>query len=176
MARAIPSPIPTRYKGYRFRSRLEARWAVFFDAIGLKWEYELEGLALPSRNYLPDFYLTDLGVWVEVKPTDADYDRELSREVVWVSKRPIVWLDGTPDRRHYRFVNVLDFFPPEQWDDDLPPIYEDWINIGYSARTRKVQIEEASILYLPPARTTQFMAAIDAARGARFEFGESGAR
>lgn len=27
--------IETRYKGYRFRSRLEARWAVFFDALGL---------------------------------------------------------------------------------------------------------------------------------------------
>lgn len=24
--------IDTYYKGYRFRSRLEARWAVFFDA------------------------------------------------------------------------------------------------------------------------------------------------
>ncbi len=35
--------IETLYKGYRFRSRLEARWAVFFDALGLKWEYEKEG-------------------------------------------------------------------------------------------------------------------------------------
>ena len=26
-------PIQTRYKGFNFRSRLEARWAVFFDAI-----------------------------------------------------------------------------------------------------------------------------------------------
>jgi hypothetical protein len=36
-------PIETRYKGYRFRSRLEARWAVFFDAVGEGWEYEKEG-------------------------------------------------------------------------------------------------------------------------------------
>ncbi len=27
--------IETRYKGYRFRSRLEARWAVFFDALSV---------------------------------------------------------------------------------------------------------------------------------------------
>ncbi len=48
--------IETSYKGYRFRSRLEARWAVFFDSLGVKWEYELEGYALPSgRKYLPDF-------------------------------------------------------------------------------------------------------------------------
>jgi hypothetical protein len=41
-------PIETRYNGYRFRSRLEARWAVFFDELRLKYEYELEGFSLPS--------------------------------------------------------------------------------------------------------------------------------
>ena len=29
-------PIETQYHGYRFRSRLEARWAVFFDVMGIK--------------------------------------------------------------------------------------------------------------------------------------------
>ena len=49
-------PIETYYNGYRFRSRLEARWAVFFDALGVKYEYEPEGFKLPSgRMYLPDF-------------------------------------------------------------------------------------------------------------------------
>lgn len=36
----------TEYNGYRFRSRLEARWAVFFDVLGIKYEYEPEGLVL----------------------------------------------------------------------------------------------------------------------------------
>ena len=36
----------TYYDGYRFRSRLEARWAVFFNNIGLEYEYEMEGLSL----------------------------------------------------------------------------------------------------------------------------------
>ena len=50
--------IETEYKGYRFRSRLEARWAVFFDAIGAKWEYEPEGYELADGTmYLPDFVL-----------------------------------------------------------------------------------------------------------------------
>ena len=35
-------PIETVYNGYRFRSRLEARWAVFFDAAGIEYEYEPE--------------------------------------------------------------------------------------------------------------------------------------
>jgi hypothetical protein len=64
--------IETNYKGYRFRSRLEARWAVFFDAMRIEWMYEPEGFE--SRNgegdivrYLPDFYLPESGTWVEVK-------------------------------------------------------------------------------------------------------------
>jgi hypothetical protein len=35
--------IETRYGGCRFRSRLEARWAVFFDDLGIPWEYESQG-------------------------------------------------------------------------------------------------------------------------------------
>ncbi len=42
-------PIETEYKGYRFRSRLEARWAVFFDACGVDWEYEPEGYRLARQ-------------------------------------------------------------------------------------------------------------------------------
>lgn len=68
-------PIETHYNGYRFRSRLEARWAVFFDAAGIKYEYEPEGFEVrPDINdnvyrYLPDFYLPDYDLYVEVKPT-----------------------------------------------------------------------------------------------------------
>lgn len=62
--------IETQYKGYRFRSRLEARWAVFFDAVGLAWIYEPEGFDLGANGwYLPDFYFPEWGQWVEVKPS-----------------------------------------------------------------------------------------------------------
>lgn len=61
-------PIETRYKGYVFRSKLEATWAVFLDALGEPWEYEPEGFELPGLGrYLPDFYLLDLELWLEVK-------------------------------------------------------------------------------------------------------------
>lgn len=61
-------PIETQYKGYLFRSRLEARWAVFFDAIGLEWEYEPEGIVLSDgTKYLPDFFLQEFHCYFEVK-------------------------------------------------------------------------------------------------------------
>jgi hypothetical protein len=67
--------IPTRYAGCHFRSRLEARWAVFFDALGVAWQYEPEGFDLDGQWYLPDFYLPTLDVWYEVKgvePTELE--------------------------------------------------------------------------------------------------------
>ena len=71
-------PIETVYNGYRFRSRLEARWAVFFDAAGIKYEYEPEGFkAEDGTMYLPDFYLTNKHCWVEVK---SNYDKLISEK------------------------------------------------------------------------------------------------
>jgi hypothetical protein len=55
----------TVYKGVCFRSRLEARWAVFFDLLGWPWQYE----PLQLGRYLPDFALLfHRPVFVEVKP------------------------------------------------------------------------------------------------------------
>jgi hypothetical protein len=51
------SAIETRYKGYRFRSRLEARWAMFYDLVGMPWTYETEPVSVHGEAYLPDFRL-----------------------------------------------------------------------------------------------------------------------
>ena len=67
--------IQTVYNRRRFRSRLEARWAVFFDTAGIIWEYEPEGFHVNGGQYLPDFWLPqvrlkdyDPGIYIEVKP------------------------------------------------------------------------------------------------------------
>jgi hypothetical protein len=44
----------TLYSGVAFRSRLEARWAAFFDLAKLKWQYEPYDL----NGWTPDFLLT----------------------------------------------------------------------------------------------------------------------
>lgn len=60
--------IETEYAGCRFRSRTEAKWAVFFDAAAIQWEYEPEGMQLPSgTSYLPDFWLEEHQAIIEVK-------------------------------------------------------------------------------------------------------------
>ena len=68
--------IETSYDGCRFRSRLEARWAVFFNAAGIEYQYEPEGFVLSDGSwYLPDFYIKTPGgdYWfAEVKGNMAD--------------------------------------------------------------------------------------------------------
>jgi hypothetical protein len=72
-------PIETSYNGCKFRSRLEARWAVFFDTLGIQWEYEKEGYDLGDGIlYLPDFWLPEQQIWFEVKgkfPTFEEYQK-----------------------------------------------------------------------------------------------------
>lgn len=94
-------PIETKYKGYRFRSRLEARWAVFFDALGIKWEYEHEGYILDDNTwYLPDFYLPDWDTYIEIKakmPTQEELDKIIKMAKVEDKKiKPSYIAIGTP--------------------------------------------------------------------------------
>ena len=62
-----PGPLEASYSATLFRSRAEARWAVFFDLMGWDWDYEPCHYDLGSVNYLPDFYLPQTSTWVEVK-------------------------------------------------------------------------------------------------------------
>jgi len=76
-------PIETEYKGYRFRSRLEARWAVFFDALELEWLYEPEGFELGDGSYyLPDFQVLtpyDFSHWYEIKHRSVTVDAKFGQ-------------------------------------------------------------------------------------------------
>lgn len=79
--------------GTRFRSRLESRWATFFDLIGWRWEYE----PFDADGYVPDFaILGELPLLVEVKP--ALHTRELADyvEKAQKTKRDLLIVGGTP--------------------------------------------------------------------------------
>lgn len=57
----------TIWMGCRFRSRHEARWAVFYTHLGVPWIYEPEGFLLFDGTYLPDFWLPEQRAFVEIK-------------------------------------------------------------------------------------------------------------
>lgn len=122
----IPSK-ETFYNGYRFRSRTEARWAVFFDAAGIMYYYEHEDFLLPSgKRYLPDFWLPELdsGVFFEVKGISTADEKEKCRDLCFLTKHDVLIADGPPDFRPftcykglYREYDYVDA-PPEIIDFD----------------------------------------------------------
>lgn len=82
----FPKAIPTRYDGHLFRSRLEARWALFFNFVGLRWEFEREAFSLEVEGkrvgYTPDFWLPELNAWFEVKAAWESFSEDEQRAMV----------------------------------------------------------------------------------------------
>ena len=99
--------IETVFDGYRFRSRLEARWAVFFKTASIRYIYEPECFRLPSgKLYLPDFYLPDVnmrttedkgGIYVEVESSTTNYyGTDYLDELSWITGRSVLLVQGMP--------------------------------------------------------------------------------
>ena len=182
-------PIPTRYKGYYFRSRLEARWAVFFDHLDLDWEYEPQGYILDGTPYLPDFKLILPGeglVFAEVKPAEADWHegrhvrlcRALARDTGW----PVLLLIGPPAYRAYhRFTPGLaqNAFQAVFFRDYDPKIVVAdkywWQSIVVDNQTGALDFAHDD--YQARKSFGQgLVGAVQAARSARFERGTGGVR
>lgn len=110
----IIAAIPTTYNGVRFRSRLEAKWAAFFDLMGWKWEYE----PIDLKGYIPDFILTRRKILVEVKPFETSEDINKSRDKIaasgWRREALLVghnlFFDGK-----FGTEEIAHFMPPS-WD------------------------------------------------------------
>jgi hypothetical protein len=77
--------IQTAYDKRLFRSRAEARWAVFFKCLEIQYEYEPEGIEMNGVRYLPDFKLSVKHhgkyepLWVEIKPAEWNDDDKLGK-------------------------------------------------------------------------------------------------
>jgi hypothetical protein len=123
-----PQAIPTTYRGRRYRSRLETRWQITFDAYGYEAVYEPQ-VECPVP-YQPDFWLPPFDVYIEVKyggilpiygedhdpmladldRLDTDHERWLAfvtetRTDLWVVVGEAVrWIEGRPARPAWGLV------------------------------------------------------------------------
>jgi hypothetical protein len=125
------TPIPTVWAGVAFRSRAEARWAIVFTCLEIEWRYEAEGFQLPTRWYLPDFWLPDLHAFAEVKGSAQQWDVEAltkARELNQASGCAVWLLDE---------MRVLDF-GARCVTSDYPDC---WVNIPQSARKGRTWYE-----------------------------------
>ena len=88
--------LETEYKGILFRSRLEARWAILFDAFNLKWVYEPECFILSNgQKYTPDFYIEEMKLYIEVKPNFEWMDNEYHRNRYELFEKPLLVLSDS---------------------------------------------------------------------------------
>ena len=83
------APTPVTYSGYNFRSWLEGKWAMVFDKLEVSWEYEAQNFNLGSDLgwYVPDFWLPEHQMFIEVKgplPTEKEL---VKLRALWESKR-----------------------------------------------------------------------------------------
>src|SRR5581483_11404076 len=110
-------PIETKYRGYRFRSRLEARWAVFFDTAKIRWQYEPQGFDVGGTAYLPDLHC-----YFEVKGT-SEYDMNLLQHFAHLIGKDVVIAEGVvPDPDEWdcgdeKGLQVLHASRAEEWPD-----------------------------------------------------------
>jgi hypothetical protein len=204
--------IPTRYAGCHFRSRLEARWAVFFDALGIRWEYEPQGFELDWRlrlengdagpiHYLPDFYLPDSNTYVEIKGrwTPDECDRFLNAAAALSGHcggPNIVLLSSVPEPSEEAGPPVLHMHKGDLMAGGWEP-FAGWQCGGYGNASfiaigrdvggqEEVYLECGNTLrvlttvllsgFFPTAwwKSRPVAVALNAARSARFEHGESG--
>jgi len=174
--------IETLYAGYRFRSRLEARFAVLFDFWSIEYQYEKEGFELPSGRYLPDFWLPTLKIWIEIKGSPiSERERSLAIDLSRQTHRHFIIFCGdvsnesghllihheflTPEDRENMRNKAVDYPDPDTarklaekgcglyiWDDC--PLWKIFSYLEQDIRNKEISVQ--------------------AMRSARFEFGQKG--
>lgn len=162
-------PKDTHYNGYRFRSRLEARWAVFFDTFGVPYQYEKEGYVLDGISYLPDFWLPlddvehgnkGWGYWLEIKPVALTMKEELLLEkLVEHTGHNAYAFAGNPWRGEYAVSNWM---------------MNRATNKAFCAFKNQREFPYDFALFSHWDLKCNFDEALKAARSARFEHGEKG--
>ncbi len=112
-------PIETRWRDRVYRSRTEARWAVALTLSRVPFEYEAEGFALPSGWYLPDFWLTQQRLWLEIKGLDPnERERSLAIELEAATGCRVLFGIGSPAPSS-DWQNVLYFAPDGAFEERL---------------------------------------------------------
>lgn len=178
--------ITTIYDGYKFRSRLEARWAVFFKFIHLNYEYEKEGFDLGNGLfYLPDFYIPSMDLYVEIKSSfeEISMNDALKMESFGENKR-LLLIVGHPTKQvmYYLSKNVYDGQiheylsdePNDNFADFIEGIYDSFQEVDFTISPFDLTwtIGYKDLRFAP--EDYDYNMGLLKAKQARFEFGEKG--
>lgn len=122
--------INTQYKNHYFRSRLEAKWAIFFDELNIDWEYEPESYILDNGVvYCPDFYLPMFGLYVEIKHDYNPFESIGEYNPTYYEKLT-EHQDYKPKWKPFSFYNKLIVFFGEPKNIDVYVLWENGGNVN----------------------------------------------
>lgn len=114
-----PPPSKFIHEGYRMRSFTETAWARLLEAAGISYLYESQLVELDRCYYLPDFYLPNVGIFLEVKgPSANDLERQKAQETQEKTGKHVILLKGFPEVDGGGFYNsILSIFYKGSWID-----------------------------------------------------------
>ena len=94
------------HKGYRLRSYTELLWARVLEAAGIFYLYEPDLVRVDDGYYLPDFWLPNVGIYLEVKgksPTEEEIQK--ADAVMARTGREVMFLVGQPQSDREGLMN-----------------------------------------------------------------------
>jgi hypothetical protein len=185
--------IETSYKNYRFRSRTEARWAVWLDAMGIGWRYEHEGYNLGEYgNYLPDFVISlPCGhgtfqedtvitgykeVFFEVKPETESEINHQHEALAKLTKKDLLCVYGVPNYGKYGVILYTEYGMYEKVTDShlhFATGRRDERELALSSDYESITLNALNDNERWPLENSDLInGAYTKAMAARFEFGE----
>jgi len=82
-----------------YRSKAEAFWACFLTEVDVRFEYEPRKFSLNNHNgYIPDFWLNDQKIWVEIKNSDmiTEDEKAKSNGLFEIDDHEVFTINGLP--------------------------------------------------------------------------------
>lgn len=86
------------HNGYRLRSYTELMWARLIEASGIFYLYEPDLVRVDEGCYLPDFWLPNVGIYLEVKGKDPTPEEIQKADAVMArTGKEVMFLVGLPE-------------------------------------------------------------------------------
>lgn len=106
--------IGATYRGQRYRTRSEAKWAIVFTQLDIPFYYQPSHYRLASGTYQPDFWLPSIESYVEVKPQNVQDPRYTE-------------LGEMQGKRVFLVAADIPFIPQSWLESDIYPALKDHI-------------------------------------------------
>lgn len=99
------------HRGWMMRSHTELLWARVFDAAQIQYLHEPGLFNTPHGWYLPDFYMPNIDVYVEIKGKEpTEIEKEKAAAVILATGRPLVIISGKPNADRGGFCSCMAHF------------------------------------------------------------------